>query len=45
MTRNKAMFIALNIILCVVLAVLFYLELRYPEAGSELTRQLLKLKA
>lgn len=45
MTRNKTMLIALYIILCVALAGLFYLELRYPEAGSEWMRSVLKLKA
>ena len=45
MTRNRTVFIVLYIILCAALAVLFYLEKRYPEAGSEMMRQLLKLKA
>ena len=44
MTRNKTVFIVLYIILCITLAALFIAERRYPEAGSELMRQLLKLK-
>ena len=45
MTRNKTVFIVLYIILCAALAALFYLEQRYPEAGSEMMRRLLSLKA
>lgn len=45
MTQNKTLFIVLYIILCVALAGLFYLELRYPEAGSEWMRRVLTLKA
>jgi len=45
MNRNKTVFIVLYIVLCVALAALFYFERQYPEAGSELMRRLLKLKA
>ena len=44
MTRNKAVYIVLYIILCAALAALFIAERRSPEAGSEMMRQLLKLK-
>ena len=45
MNRNKTVFIVFYIVLCVALAALFYFERQYPEAGSELMRRLLKLKA
>jgi hypothetical protein len=45
MTRNKTIFIVLYVVLCAALAILFIFERRYPEAGSEMMRSLLKLNA
>ena len=45
MNQNKAVLVVLYIILCCALATLFYFEQRYPEAGSELMRRLLTLRA
>ena len=44
MTRNKALFIVLYIVLCAALVALIIAERRAPEAGSELMRRLMGLK-
>lgn len=42
MAKNRIVIYVLCVLLCVALAALIVVERRYPEAGSELMRQLLK---
>ncbi len=45
MDRNRTVIIVLCVLLCMALGVLIYFEHKYPEAGSELMRRLMKLRA
>ena len=40
--KNKAVIVALCVLICAALGVLIVVERRYPEAGSEMMRRLLK---